>query len=145
MQAKQFNIEVELLNEGVVMKKTLILLAAVIPLFLFGCASTQVVPADIQYKEIKGDDYLDSYMDKLIEQSKAYKIVDVYISKIDLSGNIKLSASFIRGLIAMKSVFESKGLSLIVNISYFCWIIEVIISSQLLNEGENIFRRFILL
>ena len=65
------------------MKKTLTLLATVIPLFLFGCASTEVVPADIQYKEIKGDDYLDSYMDKLIEQSKAYKIVDVYISKID--------------------------------------------------------------
>lgn len=65
------------------MKKTLYLLAAVIPLFLFACASTDVVPADIQYKEIKGDDYLDSYMDKLIEQSKAYKIVDVYISKID--------------------------------------------------------------
>ena len=35
------------------MKKTLTLLAAVIPLFLFGCASTEVVPADIQYKEIK--------------------------------------------------------------------------------------------
>ena len=65
------------------MKKTLILLAAVIPLFLFGCASTQVVPADIQYKEIKGEDYLDEYLDKLIEQSKAYKIIDVYISKID--------------------------------------------------------------
>ena len=83
MQAKQFNIEVELLNEGVVMKKILTLLAAVIPLFLFGCASTQVVPADIQYKEIKGEDYLDEYLDKLIEQSKAYKIIDVYISKID--------------------------------------------------------------
>ena len=65
------------------MKKTLTLLAAVIPLFLFGCASTQVVPADIQYKEIKGEDYLDEYLDKLIEQSKAYKIIDVYISQID--------------------------------------------------------------
>ncbi len=65
------------------MKKTLILLAAVIPLFLSGCATTSIVPADYEYKEIKGSDYLDSYMTQLIEQSKAYKIVDVYISQID--------------------------------------------------------------
>ncbi|WP_287046285.1 hypothetical protein [Treponema sp.] len=65
------------------MKKTLYLLAAVIPLMLFSCASTDVVPSDIQFTEIKGDDYLDTYMNQLIEKSNAYKIVDVYISQID--------------------------------------------------------------
>ena len=65
------------------MKKTLYLLAAVIPLMLFSCASTDVVPSDIQFTEIKGDDYLDTYMNQLIEKSNAYKIVDVYISHID--------------------------------------------------------------
>ena len=65
------------------MKKTLYLLAAVIPLILFSCASTEVVPSDIQFTEIKGDDYLDTYMNQLIEKSNAYKIVDVYISQID--------------------------------------------------------------
>ena len=48
------------------MKKTLYFLAAVIPLILFSCASTEVVPSDIQFTEIKGDDYLDtSYTQKL--------------------------------------------------------------------------------
>ena len=42
------------------MKKTLYLLAAVIPLMLFSCASTDVVPSDIQFTESKGDDYLDA-------------------------------------------------------------------------------------
>lgn len=65
------------------MKKTLYLLAAVIPLMLFSCASTDVVPSDIQFTEIKGDDYLDTYMNDLVKQSNAYKIVDVYISQID--------------------------------------------------------------
>ena len=65
------------------MKKTLYLLAAVIPLMLFSCASIDVVPSDIQFTEIKGDDYLDTYMNQLIEKSNAYKIVDVYISQID--------------------------------------------------------------
>lgn len=65
------------------MKKTLYLLAAVIPLMLFSCASTEVVPSNIQFTEIKGDDYLDTYMNQLIERSNAYKIVDVYISQID--------------------------------------------------------------
>ena len=65
------------------MKKTLYLLAAVIPLMLFSCASTDVVPSDIQFTEIKGDDYLDTYMNELVKQSNAYKIVDVYISQID--------------------------------------------------------------
>ena len=65
------------------MKKTLYLLVAVIPLILFSCASTEVVPSDIQFTEIKGDDYLDTYMNQLIEKSNAYKIVDVYISQID--------------------------------------------------------------
>lgn len=64
------------------MKKTLTLLAAVIPLFLVGCTSTEVVPADMQFTEIKGSDYLGTYMNKLIEQSNAYKIVDVYISQL---------------------------------------------------------------
>ena len=65
------------------MKKTLYLLAAVIPLMLFSCASTDVVQSDIQFTEIKGDDYLDTYMNDLVKQSNAYKIVDVYISQID--------------------------------------------------------------
>ncbi|MCR4626787.1 MAG: hypothetical protein K5640_04000 [Treponema sp.] len=65
------------------MKKTLYLLAAVIPLFLFGCASSEVIPTDIQFTEITGEDYLDAYMNELIKQSNAYKIVDVYISQID--------------------------------------------------------------
>ena len=65
------------------MKKTLYLLSAVIPLILFSCASTDVVPSDIQFTEIKGDDYLDTYMNDLVKQSNAYKIVDVYISQID--------------------------------------------------------------
>ncbi|MCI7436227.1 MAG: hypothetical protein MSH22_06470, partial [Spirochaetia bacterium] len=65
------------------MKKTLYFLAAVIPLMLFSCASTDVVSSDIQFTEIKGDDYLDTYMNQLIEKSNAYKIVDVYISQID--------------------------------------------------------------
>ena len=65
------------------MKKTLYLLVAVIPLMLFSCASTDVVPTDIQFTEIRGNDYLDTYMNDLGKQSNAYKIVDVYISQND--------------------------------------------------------------
>lgn len=69
------------------MKKSFGLLIAIISIVLFGCATTsnisvapsEIVPSEIEYKEISGKNYFRSRNSELYSSQKGYKITDIFI------------------------------------------------------------------